>query len=78
MNARKPLALANWKMAMTLSEGLTYAHDFSLSIGDLSQQITIVLCTPYTALYPLSQALMKTSIQLGAQDLCPEQAEGAV
>jgi triosephosphate isomerase len=72
MDVRKPLALANWKMAMTVSESLDYAHDFAQYVGDLSRRIIIILCPPYTALYPISMTLMHTSIQLGAQDLCPE------
>jgi hypothetical protein len=32
---RKPFALANWKMAMTISESLGFVHEFSAAVGDL-------------------------------------------
>jgi triosephosphate isomerase len=33
--ARKPLALSNWKMAMTVSESLAFVRDFEAIAGDL-------------------------------------------
>jgi triosephosphate isomerase len=67
---RKPLALANWKMAMTVSESLAFVHQFQAAVGDLAQKVDIVLCPPYTALHPMAQALTDSPIALGAQNLC--------
>lgn len=67
---RKPLALANWKMAMTIPESIAFVHRFSAAVGDLVQAVDIVLCPPYTALQPMTQALADTPIALGAQNLC--------
>lgn len=67
---RKPFALANWKMAMTISESLAFVREFRAAVGSLAQAVNIVLCPPFTALYALSQALTDTSIDLGAQDFC--------
>lgn len=67
---RKPLALANWKMAMTISEGLAFVPAFRAAVGDLAQAIDIVLCPPYTALHAVAQALADSSILLGAQNIC--------
>jgi triosephosphate isomerase len=66
---RKAFALANWKMAMTISESLSFAREFVAGVGNLAQFIDIVLCPPFTALHALSQALMDTPIDLGAQNL---------
>jgi triosephosphate isomerase len=66
---RKPLAIANWKMAMTISESLSFVYKFRGAAGDLAHAVDIVLCPPYTALYPTAQALVDTPIQLGAQNL---------
>jgi triosephosphate isomerase len=66
---RKAFALANWKMAMTISESLAFAREFPAVIGSLAQWVDIVLCPPYTALHALSRALTDTSIDLGAQNL---------
>jgi triosephosphate isomerase len=67
---RKPLAVANWKMAMTIAESLAFGEAFLEAAGELAASMTVVLCPPYTALYPLSQALVDSPIELGAQNLC--------
>ena len=66
---RKAFALANWKMAMTISEALAFAHEFRVAVGSLVHSMDIVLCPPFTALHALSEALMDTPIDLGAQNL---------
>jgi triosephosphate isomerase len=73
-NIRKPLALANWKMAMTIEESLAFARAFCAAAGDLLDIVDVVLCPPYTAVYSLYQVLekAKTPIALGGQDLCAE------
>jgi triosephosphate isomerase len=67
---RKPLAVANWKMAMTIPESLAFVQAFGTAVRDLAQAVDIVLCPPYTALHAVAQALMSNPIMLGAQDLC--------
>ena len=66
---RKPLALANWKMAMTISESLGYVRDFTREAGTLTDVVDVVLCPPFTALYAVAQALEGSPIRLGAQNL---------
>ena len=66
---RKPLALSNWKMEMTVAESLAFARDFPLAIGGLAQKVDIILCPPYTALYPMAQALKDSPITLGGQNV---------
>jgi len=68
---RKPLALANWKMAMKVSEALAFAQEFQVLVGALAQRMDIVICPPFTALYPLARALKGSPIQVGAQNLHP-------
>ena len=67
---RKPFALSNWKMAMTLAESRAFVRDFRAAVGDLVDAVDIVLCPPYTALYIVGQALLHSPIALGAQDVC--------
>jgi triosephosphate isomerase len=66
---RKAFALANWKMAMTISESLAFVHEFLAAIGSLANSVDIVICPPYTALHALSRALTDTHIGLGAQNV---------
>jgi triosephosphate isomerase len=69
MMHRKPFALANWKMAMKISESLAFVREFKISMGNLTQLVDIVLCPPYTAISSLSQELTDSQIGLGAQNL---------
>ncbi|MFQ5856457.1 MAG: hypothetical protein ACE5LU_12525 [Anaerolineae bacterium] len=40
--ARKPYAVANWKMAMTAADTLAFARDFRPAVADLAAKIDIV------------------------------------
>jgi len=66
---RKPFAVANWKMAMTVAEGHAFLRRFREHLGDVAAAVDVVLCPPYTALHPMAQALEGTPIELGAQNL---------
>jgi len=73
-NIRTPLAIANWKMAMTIAESLAFLRDFIPLAGDLLDRVDVILCPPATAIHPLHRALEATHpyasrISLGAQDL---------
>jgi triosephosphate isomerase len=61
--------VANWKMAMTVPEGLAFMREFRPAVADLAESMRIVLCPPCTALYPLSEMLAGSGIDLGAQDV---------
>ena len=54
---------------MTISESLAFAREFCAAVGGLAHSMDIVLCPPFTALHALSQALLDTSIDLGAQNV---------
>jgi len=68
---RKPLALSNWKMAMTIAESLAFVRDFEAIAEDLLERVDVVLCPPFTALWPVAQALRDSRIQLGGQNIAP-------
>ncbi len=61
------MALANWKMEMTVVESLAYLRRFQAQAGDLLVRVQVVLCPPYTALYPMAQVLAGSPIELGGQ-----------
>jgi triosephosphate isomerase len=69
MEKRKPLALSNWKMAMTVSESLDYLRELQVQSKGVIEDIDIIICPPYTALWAVAQALGSSPIQLGAQNL---------
>ncbi len=68
---RKPLALSNWKMAMTIAESLAFVRDFEAIAGGLLDEVDVVICPPFTALWPVARALRDSRIQLGGQNIAP-------
>lgn len=72
---RKPFALANWKMAMTLAETRAFVTAFAPQVADVWERVDIVICPPFTALHTLAQALVGTPVQVGAQNLHPGPGE---
>ncbi|HID89499.1 MAG TPA: triosephosphate isomerase [Anaerolineae bacterium] len=72
---RRPLALSNWKMAMTLAQARAFIRDFLSRVADLVDQVEIVICPPYTAVHAVAEALRGTGIGVGGQDLLPGPGE---
>ncbi|HEY76930.1 MAG TPA: triosephosphate isomerase [Thermoflexia bacterium] len=72
---RRPLALSNWKMAMTLAQAWAFIRDFLPRVADLVDQVEIVICPPYTAIHAVAEALRGTGIDVGGQDLWPGPGE---
>jgi len=68
---RRPIALANWKMSMTVAESLAFVWEFQALAGDLLDRIDVVICPPFTALWPVAKALRGSHIQLGGQNIAP-------
>jgi triosephosphate isomerase len=69
MTERQPMAVANWKMEMTISATLAFVRRFQARASGLLAQVQVVLCPPFTALYPLAQALGESPIELGGQSV---------
>jgi triosephosphate isomerase len=72
---RTPLALANWKMAMTVSESLSFARAFLDETGHVTGSVDVVLCPPYTCLYMLARELDDTPVHVGGQNVCAATGE---
>ncbi len=73
--SKLPLALANWKMAMTLAETRAFVEVFVPRVADVWERVDIVICPPFTAIHTLAQALEGTPVQVGAQNLHPGPGE---
>lgn len=57
---------------MTTREGFAFVEYLKKEIGSaLFEKVDVVLCPPYTALYPLGLTLKDLRIEMGAQDICP-------
>jgi triosephosphate isomerase len=73
---RKPIAITNWKMEMSIEEGLAFVAGFQERHDHLLEDVDVVICPPCTSLYVLAQQLGDSPIELGAQTLS-EAASGA-
>jgi len=71
MVTRKPLALSNWKMAMTIAQSLAFVRDFPAMAGEGLEAVQVVVCPPFTAIWAVAQALDDHRIQLGGQNIAP-------
>jgi triosephosphate isomerase len=73
VKSRKPLALSNWKMALTISESLAFVRELHELAGDLLERVDLVVCPPFTGLWALARILQDSPIQLGAQNVSASQ-----
>lgn len=64
---RKPIIAGNWKMNKTVGDALTLVSELR-PLLESAGGVDVVICPPYTALYPVHAALSGTQIALGAQD----------
>ncbi len=71
---RRPLAVSNWKMAMTIAESVAFLEAFQAMASEDLAGVEVVICPPYTALHAVAGALRDGRIQLGAQNMAPSTA----
>ncbi len=64
---RKPLIAGNWKMNKTPSEAKTFAEQ--LKSSQMSQNVEVLVCPPFTALCKVIKVLKGTNIKVGAQNM---------
>ena len=68
MANRRPVIAGNWKMFKTVNEAEDYAVKFLEEVKDITE-LDIILCAPFTALYPLKNELEESVVHLGAQNM---------
>ena len=54
---------------MTVAASLAFVRDFQALAGDLLDDVDVVICPAFTALWPVAQALQGSPIQLGGQNI---------
>lgn len=65
----KPIIIANWKMAINLSQQLNLASQFSKVISpDYLKLVDVVVCPSSVALFPISSVLPK-AMMMGGQNI---------
>ena len=65
---RTPLIAANWKMHMTIAQGLRLVEEIKAALDQLAG-VEVVICPPATALAAVGQALAGTPWVLGGQTM---------
>jgi len=65
---RRTVIAGNWKMFKTVNEAEDYAVRFLEEVKDVTE-LDIILCAPFTALYPLKNELEESVVHLGAQNM---------
>ena len=74
---RKKIVAGNWKMNMTLDEGLKFAGLIDKYFkGKPSGKTEVILCTPFIHLAGVGEKLKHGQVALGAQN-CASEASGA-
>ena len=72
---RKPIIAGNWKMNKNVTEALELVKDLRFKLADVND-VEVVVCPPFTALYPVYQFLKGSNIKVGAQN-CYFEKKGA-
>lgn len=65
---RTPIIAGNWKMHKTVLETVELINELIGSTEDV-KGVEIVVCPPFTSLYPAQQTLAGEKIELGAQNI---------
>ena len=72
---RIPFIVANWKMYKTVQEAVLFVKELRGLVKDVTD-VEIVVAPPFTAVYPVAEAVRNTNVGVAAQDLYWE-PEGA-
>ncbi len=64
---RRPIIAGNWKMNLLVGDALSLVEELKRLLAD-APDVETVICPPYTALYPVGQAIEGSAIALGGQD----------
>jgi len=63
----KPVIAGNWKMNKKVNESIELVKNLKTLVEGINQ-VDIIVCPPFTSLYPVSEIIKGTNIQLGGQN----------
>lgn len=66
---RIPLIAGNWKMNNNIHESLLLVNNLIQLSSDFNNDVEVLVCAPFTALYSLNKLLSDSNIKLGAQNM---------
>ncbi|MDP6585403.1 MAG: triose-phosphate isomerase [Anaerolineales bacterium] len=65
---RHPIVVGNWKMNMSIDEGLRLVSSMMPGL-DAIEGVDKIICPPFLALAPIGDILSETSVSVGAQNM---------
>ncbi|MSP13856.1 MAG: triose-phosphate isomerase [Chloroflexi bacterium] len=72
---RQPLIAGNWKMYLDIGKAIKLTESL-LAVVEYLEDREVVICPPFTMLYPIGRMVRDKHLKLGGQNLYPA-AEGA-
>ena len=75
-NMRKKVVAGNWKMNLTLQEGLALANELNDALAAEKPNCDVIICTPFIHLASVAAVIDPAVIGLGAEN-CADKAKGA-
>jgi triosephosphate isomerase len=66
---RNKVIAGNWKMHKDVNESVQFAKEMVAKQNSIPESATVVICPTFTALFPVSEILKRTKINLGAQNM---------
>ncbi len=69
---RKFMIAGNWKMNKENDEAIDLTAELVKNVNDI-KNVDIVICPPFTALFPVNKIIKSTIIELGAQNMFYEE-----
>lgn len=73
---RKNIVAGNWKMNTGVAEGLALAKEVDEQLRHITPKCDVIICVPFTHIYPVAGAIDKSKLGLGAEN-CAEHEKGA-
>ncbi|HEY9186988.1 MAG TPA: triose-phosphate isomerase [Ignavibacteria bacterium] len=66
---RKKVIAGNWKMYKDVNESIEFVKELVLKQNNIPDNVDVIICTPFTSLYAVSQIVKDSKIMLGAQNM---------
>jgi len=70
---KEAIVAANWKMNKTVAESTDFAQNLTKKILKLTG-VELILCPPFTSLFPVWEILKNTAVGVGAQNMFFEES----
>jgi triosephosphate isomerase len=64
----KPLIAGNWKMNLSVPEGIDYAHHLRRTLSEYADRVDVLILPPSVMLWPIADVLRGSPIAIGAQN----------